>query len=167
MCFRRDQAEFEKRITANSLRIAQRYKNFGSVDAYSVAWGVLGGRHAHGFAVLHIELRTVTGTNQALAIELPISQRAAIMRAHVFNAEDLTREINQNNESLIDFEGLWGILGQFVPFANILVVEHTIESFPSNKLIELDPCKRLAVMRTYALAVRLFVLTHLTCDYSY
>lgn len=104
-----------------------------------MAWGVLRGRHAHGFAILHIELGTMAWTNQALAIELAISQRATIMGAHVFDAEDLTRYVNQNNESLIDFECLWGVFGQFIPFANVLVFEHTIESFPSNKLCELDP----------------------------
>jgi len=56
-----------------------------------MAWGVLRGRHAHGFAILHIELGTMAWTNQALAIELAISQRATIMGAHVFDAEDLTR----------------------------------------------------------------------------
>jgi hypothetical protein len=81
----------------------------------------------------------MAGTNQTLAIELSIAQRSAVVGTHVFNAEDLTRKINQNDESLIDFECLWGVLGQFIPFANILVFEHTIEGFPSNKLRLFDP----------------------------
>ena len=89
-----------------------------------MAWSVLGSRHADGLAGPNIELRAVPWANQTSAIELAISEGPAVVGAHIFDAVDDLIDLDENNESIVDFEGL-GLVGpNLVPWTNVMKRRH-------------------------------------------
>jgi hypothetical protein len=100
-----------------------------AVDSHAVAGCVLGSRHTHGFSILYIELRSVSWANQAVAIEFSVSEGAAVVRAHVFDAVHILSHVDEDYKSLVDLKGFWCVWSQFAPIAYILEFGHSFRGF--------------------------------------
>jgi len=90
-------------------------------------------RHQHRFPIANVEFRTVTGTDDMIAFDVPIAEGAIIMGADISNGIILTRDIEHNNRPAIDFNkqplAVWQISGAnlikfCLGFVKLSVIEH-------------------------------------------
>jgi hypothetical protein len=71
-------------------------------------------------AIAHIELGPVSRAHDAEPIEFSITEGPTIVCAKVFDGVNLTIDDHDQNESVIDLEGLRDVGLEFGQFANVM-----------------------------------------------
>ena len=84
------------------LVVFQLHENFIATYFDFVRQRSLSSRHAHRISCPKIELRTMPWADQAVAVQLAVSKRPAIVRANVLDAKHLTIQQCQDHKSVID-----------------------------------------------------------------
>ena len=66
---------------------------------------VFRGGHTRHVPVADVEFCAVPRANQTMAFEFTITEGAAIVRAHVFDAKHLPIQLDDHDKAIFDFEG--------------------------------------------------------------
>jgi hypothetical protein len=91
-----------------TLVVFQLHENFVATYFNLVGQRSLGGGHAHCIPGPQIELRTVPGADQAVADQLAVAERAAIVRADVLTnmAKTTNRSLTSQGNGTFGFNSL-------------------------------------------------------------